>query len=88
MRALLKRLRSDRGAPAPRGRLTEARAAEIAADAAAAAGFPGTVGTAARVSTPAGPAWDVCQVSIGSGWRIAVDDATGLPGPVGRWGIR
>lgn len=32
--------------------------------------------------------WRVDSATIGSGWRIEVDDATGVAGPVTRWGMR
>lgn len=90
MRTILRRLFS-RGAtpdPGPRPRLSEREAAAIAERAAAASGRPGTTGAAHLVRVDGACRWDVCQVSIGSGWRIVVDDATGEAGPVGRWGIR
>jgi hypothetical protein len=32
--------------------------------------------------------WTVDSATIGSGWRVEVDDATGVAGPVSRWGVR
>ena len=32
--------------------------------------------------------WTVSTATIGSGWRVTVDDATGETGPVMRWGLR
>ena len=29
-----------------------------------------------------------CRLMATRGWRVCVDDATGAPGPVGRWGVR
>ena len=34
------------------------------------------------------PVWVVSTATIGSGWRVNVDDATGEAGPVTRWGLR
>jgi len=87
--AILGRLisRSTRREAAFQGRLSPERAAEIAA-AAAEAGFPDTFGVASPIRTGSGLFWDVCQLSRGSGWRVVVDDATGQPGAVGRWGLR
>ncbi len=39
-----------------------------------------------RGDTP--PVWMVNTATIGSGWRVSVDDATGEVGPVKRWGLR
>ena len=89
--AILGRLisRSTLREAAFQGRLSPERAAEIAAVAAAAeAGFPDTFGVASPIRTESGLFWDVCQLSRGSGWRVVVDDATGQPGAVGRWGLR
>ena len=80
--------RSTRREPAFQGRLSPERAAEIAVAAAAEAGFPDTFGVASPIRTESGLFWDVCQLSRGSGWRVVVDDATGQPGAVGRWGLR
>jgi len=86
MRAILDRLfpRSAGRVPAP-PRLTPGQAAGIAARAVAGAG---ATGLAVPVRTEAGLVWDVCEAAYGSGWRVRVDDATGEPGPVGRWGVR
>ncbi len=88
--AILGRLisRSTRREAAFQGRLSPERAAEIAVAAAAEAGFPDTFGVASPIRTESGLFWDVCQLSRGSGWRVVVDDATGQPGAVGRWGLR
>ncbi|MCP1549636.1 hypothetical protein [Methylorubrum extorquens] len=88
--AILGRLisRSTRREAAFQGRLSPERAAEIAVAAAAEAGFPDTIGVASPIRTESGLFWDVCQLSRGSGWRVVVDDATGQPGAVGRWGLR
>ena len=86
LRALLTRL-LRRSAP-PATRLCPREAAAIAEQAAASAGHPGTYGHAVPVRAGGAVAWDVSQVSIGSGWRVRVDDATGEPGPVTRWGLR
>lgn len=90
VRAILGRLfrHSSRRELGPNTRLTAEEAAAVAAQASAAAGFPNTTGIAAPQRTEAGVVWDVCQVSIGGGWRVAVDDASARPGPVGRWGVR
>ena len=32
--------------------------------------------------------WTVSTATIGSGWSVSVDDATGEVGPVKRWGLR
>lgn len=28
------------------------------------------------------------SATIGSGWRLQIDDATGVAGPIERWGLR
>ena len=88
MLAILDRLFSRSATPAPTtGRLTPEQAAAIAACAAAGTGTATTC-TAVPTRTDTGLVWDVCEVAYGSGWRVCVDDATGAPGPVGRWGVR
>ncbi|MCJ2081822.1 hypothetical protein [Methylobacterium sp. J-090] len=88
MLAFLDRLFTRSAAPAPAtGHLTPEQAAAIAARAAAGTGAP-TTGTAVPNRADTGIVWDVCEVAYGSGWRVRVDDATGAPGPVGRWGVR
>ena len=69
----------------PRSRLTPAQAAEIAARTVAGSR---TAGLAVPTRAETGLVWDVCEVAYGSGWRVCVDDATGEPGPVRRWGVR
>ncbi len=32
--------------------------------------------------------WSVDSATIGAGWRVDLDDATGEAGPVTRWGLR
>ena len=32
--------------------------------------------------------WTVSTATVGSGWRVTIDDATGEVGPVTRWGLR
>jgi hypothetical protein len=32
--------------------------------------------------------WIVSTATIGSGWSVNIDDATGEVGPVKRWGVR
>ncbi|MCI9881954.1 MULTISPECIES: hypothetical protein [Methylobacterium] len=87
MLAILGRSDSRSAAPAPAtGRLTPEHAAAIAARAAAGTGAA-TTGVAVPTRTDTGPVWDVCEVAYG-GWRVWVDDATGEPGPAGRWGLR
>ena len=86
LRALLARLFLPPPTLATRLRPDEATA--IAERAAALGGRPGTHGHAVAREDPDGVTWDVCQVAIGSGWRVRVDDATGEAGPVTRWGVR
>jgi hypothetical protein len=31
--------------------------------------------------------WTVDSSTIGSGWRVKIDDATGIAGPVTWWGV-
>lgn len=86
LRALLARLYPP--PPTPATRLHPGEAAAIAERAAARVGRPETHGHAVPRKGPDGVTWDVCQVAIGSGWRVQVDDATGEAGPVTRWGVR
>ncbi len=32
--------------------------------------------------------WTVDSNTIGSGWRVEIDDATGIAGPITSWGVR
>ena len=32
--------------------------------------------------------WTVDSNTIGSGWRVEIDDATGIAGPITWWGVR
>ncbi|MGU3664908.1 hypothetical protein ACLBX9_12045 [Methylobacterium sp. A49B] len=85
-RALLGRLLST--PPLPTTRLSAREATAIAEAAAWRAGAPGTHGHAVLVRKDGAAVWSVAQVSIGSGWLIDVDDATGTAGPLRRWGLR
>lgn len=69
-------------------RLSAREAAAIAEAAAWRAGAPGTHGHAVLARREGVAVWLVAQVSIGSGWLIHVDDATGTAGPLQRWGVR
>lgn len=84
LRTILARLHR---APVTRTTCLSAREAAALAEAAASrAGFPRTYGHAVLVDGVL--VWGVAQVSIGSGWVVHVDDATGETRPITRWGLR
>lgn len=95
--AVLRRLLAlgrQRLPPRPPLRLRELEVQELAAAAFLAAGIgrdrPHPYGTI--VSLPrfgdSPLLWVVGTATIGSGWRVSVDDASGEVGPVTRWGLR
>jgi hypothetical protein len=76
------------GPPRPETRMTEEEVRMLADKAAQRARINRTLGRVSVRRVNGRLIWSVSTTTIGSGWYVDVDDATGEVGPVRRWGIR
>jgi hypothetical protein len=76
------------GLSRPKTRITEEQAKALAGKAAEAAHIEMTPGFVTVRHIEGRLTWIVSTPTIGSGWHVRIDDATGEVGPVKRWGIR
>ena len=76
------------GLSRPKTRMTEEQVMALAAEATQAAHIDRTFGFATVRYIEGRLTWIASTPTIGSGWHVRIDDATGEVGPVKRWGIR
>jgi hypothetical protein len=77
------------GPPRPGTRMTEEQVRALADKAVREAHMKHNLGCMTTVSQINGRiVWSVRGATVGSGWFVDIDDATGEVGPVRRWGIR
>lgn len=72
----------------PPARMTPEQAAAVARATMAAAKLPFGTMPPQLLEVEGVPRWRVDSGTVGAGWRVEIDDRTGVAGPVTWWGAR